>query len=69
MSVDYTYLEVQPQFSPKAIEAGTGLGVTPSGVLASPRQAQIVTYPDPLDEKQLLILDQYFLDQGYVRNQ
>jgi hypothetical protein len=63
---DVTYLEEQKAFSPEAIEGATGIPV--SAVLASPQQAQIITTPEPLDEKQLSILDTYMKDLGYKRN-
>jgi len=67
MPVDYTFLEVQKAFTPEAIQAGTGLTI--NGVLPSPRQAQIITVPKQLDEKELDQLKTYMADFGYVLNQ
>jgi len=67
MPVDYTFLEVQKAFTPENITAATGLAV--NGVLPSPQQAQIITVPNQLDEKELDQLKTYMADFGFVLNQ
>lgn len=66
MPVDYTYLKKPKEFEPKVITDATGIEVT--ATLAIPQNAIVITTPNPIDEKQIQLLDIFMNDFGYERS-